>query len=83
MPQQIVRGFEVSECDPAEGDTCQWDCQQKIGGRWKHAACGRPAYLSLHIGRVDQERIIALPLCRRHMRALAVKAVDCLVEDWS
>jgi hypothetical protein len=39
--------IEVGTFDPEPGDTCSYYRQQKLKGRWSHAACGATALIRL------------------------------------
>jgi hypothetical protein len=48
---------DISTFEPDDGDTCLRYRQQKIKGRWTHAACGSPAVTRIQFA-VEQPRKI-------------------------
>ncbi len=77
MRKQSTPGTSYLPFDPEEGDTCEWELQQKIGNRWTHAACGSKAEVIVAFYRGgDTERRVKL--CRSCLGRLIRELVRTL-----
>lgn len=43
-------GLVIEEYTPGKEETCDFQRHQKIGGRWRHVACSRPAERGVTMG---------------------------------